>query len=139
MPPPQRQSEPVERPAEALEQERAAPNVVPEQPRTPVAVREPQHRDLVPRRVTPARDDQLQDGRRAVVAERFGDKRLGRLGKRPSDRQPPFRFKAPDELRKLVEPGACSDRERFLSDDSRDVDQRVPGAFSQTAGTPNRR
>jgi hypothetical protein len=122
MPSTDRHSELREWATQPFKQERASRNVLSEQARAPSAVGETQHPDLVRRCVTTARDNQFQDSRGAVVAEGFGDESFGRTGISAADGDPPFHFKAPDEPRKLVEPSACSNGQRLLSDNTGNVE-----------------
>jgi hypothetical protein len=103
----------VERPAETFEQERAAHGVLSQQSRASLAIGESEDRDLVLRRVTATGHDELQHGRRAVVAGRFGDERLRRVVINVADRDAPLLLEACDEERQIVEPGTGADANRL--------------------------
>ena len=112
-----RQPEPVQRPAETLEQECAASGVVAEQPHASPAVGEPQDRDLVLGRVAATRHEQFQYRRSAVFADRFRDESFGRVGVGGADRDTPVQLHPCDQLRQIVEPSFRTDGERLLTDD----------------------
>ena len=67
----------IERAAQPFEQKGASANVFSEQPWAPLPVGEPQHLDLVRRRVGGARNDQLEDSWGTVVTERLDNASLG--------------------------------------------------------------
>ena len=89
-----RQSKLVERATQPFEQKRPPTGVIPEQPGTPFTGSEPQHRYLVHRCVTAARDDELQDSRSTVLADGLGHERLGRVAIGAANSDPPVGFDA---------------------------------------------
>ena len=93
-----------ERPPQALEQERAARDVVPQQPHAASAGCETEDGDLVRGRITVAWDDQLQHGGRTVAAGRFGDERFRGAGVHGADRELPFLLEGVQEIRERLEP-----------------------------------
>jgi hypothetical protein len=103
----------VERLAETFEQERAAHGILSQQSRASLAIGESEDRDLVLRCVTAAGHDELQHGRGAVGAGRFGDERLGRVVIDVADGDVPFLLEACDEERQIVKPGTGADADRL--------------------------
>jgi hypothetical protein len=103
----------VERPAEAFEQECAALCVLSQQSRTSFATGESQDRDLVLGGITATGHDELQHGRGALFAGRFGDERLGRVVVGVADRNAPVLLDACDQQRQIVEPSAGTDADRL--------------------------
>jgi hypothetical protein len=103
----------VQGPTETFEQECALHCVLSQQSRTSFATGESQDRDLVLGGITAPGHDELQHGRGAVFAGRFGDERLGRVVVGVADRNAPFLLDACDQQRQIVEPSAGAGADRL--------------------------
>ena len=90
------------------------------------------------RRITIARNEQLQYRRRTVRAHSLGHKSLRRVTIRPTDNDSPIQLDRTDERRQVIEPGLRPNRSRLLTDNRGNL-EHDPDTLTVCSGdTPGR-
>ena len=108
--------------AQSLQEQRSSRFVGSEKPGASFFFGQAQHGDLVLRRVTLARHDQLEHRERTILQRDLGDERLRRVRNHPTYAQGPVTFDSVDETLQIMQPPHSTNRDCLVANHSGDIE-----------------